>query len=326
MDFLIITIELDPHTDAVIKELNKKGYSVLRLNTDSNPQDYTLTCDNNDIIISDKYGRIFSTKEGQKIGYYRKPTKRNINTKSATSNFISAELNGFYAGLYSHPKITWINNRYNILSAQSKLGQISVANDIGFNTAQTIITNDHIKARKFCEDNNWKIAMKPVATPSISDEKTSFHFFTIKLNKEELEPLIDRVKYCPVIIQNYIEKSYELRITFFADKVFCCKLDSQHIDEAKLDWRAIEPTKINHQIIPINKDIEAKCLKMLNYYNLSFGTFDFIVQPNNEIVFLELNPNGQWYWIELITGEKMAFAMADLLISHKEDIKKCRTI
>ena len=37
---------------------------------------------------------------------------------------------------------------------------------------------------------------------------------------------------------------------------------------------------------------------MLSYYKLKFGAFDFIVTPNNEWVFLELNPNGQWLWLE----------------------------
>ena len=46
---------------------------------------------------------------------------------------------------------------------------------------------------------------------------------------------------------------------------------------------------------------------------LRFGAFDLIVTPQGEYVFLELNPNGQWYWVELSTGAPMADAMADLL-------------
>ena len=37
---------------------------------------------------------------------------------------------------------------------------------------------------------------------------------------------------------------------------------------------------------------------MLSYYNLVFGAFDYIVTPQNEWIFLELNPNGQWLWLE----------------------------
>ncbi len=35
---------------------------------------------------------------------------------------------------------------------------------------------------------------------------------------------------------------------------------------------------------------------------IKFGAFDFILTPDNQLVFLEINPNGQWYWIEKLTG------------------------
>ena len=51
----------------------------------------------------------------------------------------------------------------------------------------------------------------------------------------------------------------------------------------------------------------------LRHCGLRFGAFDLIVTPEGEHVFLELNPNGQWYWVELATKAPMAEAMADLL-------------
>ena len=46
---------------------------------------------------------------------------------------------------------------------------------------------------------------------------------------------------------------------------------------------------------------------------LNFGAFDFIVTPDNKYIFLECNPNGQWLWIELLTGQKISEKIANAL-------------
>ena len=54
---------------------------------------------------------------------------------------------------------------------------------------------------------------------------------------------------------------------------------------------------------------------MVRDAGLLYGAFDLIVTPEGEHVFLELNPNGQYLWIELITGASLSEAMADLLVA-----------
>ena len=36
----------------------------------------------------------------------------------------------------------------------------------------------------------------------------------------------------------------------------------------------------------------------MNDCGLKFGRLDFLVVENNQIVFLEVNPNGQWAWLD----------------------------
>ena len=51
-------------------------------------------------------------------------------------------------------------------------------------------------------------------------------------------------------------------------------------------------------LIECPEKIKQQCLAMLKYFNLDFGAFDYIVTPDNDWVFLEVNPNGQWLWLE----------------------------
>jgi hypothetical protein len=59
--------------------------------------------------------------------------------------------------------------------------------------------------------------------------------------------------------------------------------------------------------------VERACLAIVKQLGLHFGAIDLLETPDGDYVFLENNPNGQWYWIEMITGQPMARAMADLL-------------
>lgn len=49
--------------------------------------------------------------------------------------------------------------------------------------------------------------------------------------------------------------------------------------------------------------------------NLSFGAFDYIVTLDDEWIFLEINPNGQWLWLEQSLDLDISQKIIDYLIS-----------
>ncbi len=53
----------------------------------------------------------------------------------------------------------------------------------------------------------------------------------------------------------------------------------------------------------------------MNRLGLRFGALDFLVTPDGEWYFLEINPNGQWAWIEQETGLPISDAIADALLT-----------
>ena len=60
--------------------------------------------------------------------------------------------------------------------------------------------------------------------------------------------------------------------------------------------------------------IASRCRDLIHALGLNFGCIDLIVRPDGEYVFLECNPNGQWLWIELETGQKISESIATFLI------------
>ena len=80
-----------------------------------------------------------------------------------------------------------------------------------------------------------------------------------------------------------------------------------------LDWRVTEPHKLVH--VPDNLPIDYlnKLHQMLDEFGLNFGAFDIIRDEDDTLYFIELNPNGQWYWIEILTKMPMVRAMVELI-------------
>ena len=55
------------------------------------------------------------------------------------------------------------------------------------------------------------------------------------------------------------------------------------------------------------------CIRLLKELNLQFGAIDMIKTPDGSYIFLEINPNGQWAWIETQTGLQISDAIINFL-------------
>ncbi|KKR06259.1 MAG: RimK domain protein ATP-grasp [candidate division WS6 bacterium GW2011_GWF2_39_15] len=114
----------------------------------------------------------------------------------------------------------------------------------------------------------------------------------------------------PMIFQQLIHKAYDLRVTVIGKKVFGCKIVSE-----KMDWRTAqsEPETL-YTPFDLSDEITSKCLLMNQQLGLNFGAYDFAYSNDGKLVFLEINPNGQWGFVEDRTGLPLSKAMAEVLI------------
>jgi len=124
--------------------------------------------------------------------------------------------------------------------------------------------------------------------------------------------LADMEKYdvTPCIFQQEIKKKLELRVTVIGKEVFCAQVDSQKSMESRTDWRR-EKNKFESFNLPI--DVAEMCVSLVEKLGLRFGAIDLILTPDDSFVFLEINPNGQWVWIETETGLKISEALINEL-------------
>jgi len=140
------------------------------------------------------------------------------------------------------------------------------------------------------------------------------------VNSKKVIDNIDSIKICPGIFQKEIEKLFEIRVTTGGKKIFSVKIDSQNRDDTKLDWRRNQ-FQLSYSIFELPRKMKNLINHMITKLGLHYSAYDFIFTPNEEFYFLEVNPGGQWLWLEKEIGLQISKALAEYMISGKPDMK-----
>lgn len=316
----IISNERDIATDLFVMSLKKRGVGFVRLNTD------VLLTGTNFLIGLDQHPRVKLVQYGQELNlsevgsvWYRRPVLPKMRIKSSqekafTEREILAVLDSMW-GLLADK--FWVSPPYAIRDASRKLIQLSVAKELGFNIPETIVTNSFEEVKRFFTDYHGLMIYKPITVGRLSPNTstTQLMVYSKKIGVTDL-PKMRLVANCPGMFQKYINKKYELRVTVVGDKVFPTKINSQRYSEKRVDWRKGKYIKEMFTKCEIPRDIERKTVNFMNRFGLQFGAFDLIVDENNNITFLECNPNGEWGWIEDCTKMPITDALIDLLVKR----------
>jgi hypothetical protein len=127
----------------------------------------------------------------------------------------------------------------------------------------------------------------------------------VRLAPQELDESVSRTAH---MFQAQVDKAEDWRATVVGDQVFCVRIDSHG---GPLDWRENYAGLSYCVVVPPPEFVDA-VRRFLARFDLSFGCFDFAVAKDGTPYFLELNPNGQWSWIDE-TRADITTALADLL-------------
>lgn len=283
---LVITNKIDLTVDYLISKYRNE-VNFFRLNTDCF-HDYNISIKNRDIIIEymDKSSNI-SISECDSL-YYRKisfPTLEEYPLKYR--ELMRKEMQNIIDGIAERIGNIALTKPSILRRADNKVLQLLLAQELGFNIPESLITNSNSAAMEFI--NTYDSIIKPISIGKIINEGTLEVIQTNSINKNIA---IDGLSNSPAYFQKYQVKDYEVRLTIVNKKLFAVRIDSSN----KIDWRK-KDAKLKYSNIKIPKDISIKCLVMMEKLELKFAAFDFIVK-DNEFIFLELNANGQWLWLE----------------------------
>ena len=210
----------------------------------------------------------------------------------------------------------WVNHPDRIRRANMKIHQLKVAGQLGLEIPRTIVTNDPEEANKFIGTLRGPIVVKPLSRGYIDDNDQPGAIYTNLIETKHIEQ-IHQIKYTPSLFQEYVPKDVELRITVVGNQIFTAEIHSQQKEEARHDWRR-DALALEHREHSLPDDIKLKCIQLTKTFGLEFGAIDMILTPDGRYVFLEINPNGQWAWIEELTGLPISEALIGLLVQGND--------
>ena len=294
---LIVTASYDAAPEYVGAALERRGVPFFRLDTDRFPSEVQAIFDpHGDITISDGE-RSISGKEVKSV-WYRRNVAPNLpeDMDPGTRDFCERETRAFLEGtLLALPTLRWLSLPQAIWRAEHKAYQLAVAAQLGFTLPYTVVTNNQKATLDFAQSR--RLVAKAVHSGYIAGSDGNQAIFTNALRDGDLEDLSGLI-FAPVTFQENVEKSSDIRVTVVGAEVFAAEILSQSRDSSKVDWRATDDPNLEHRTHELPPMVAQLCQRLVSYLGLSFGAIDFALTADGSYVFFEINPNGEWLWLE----------------------------
>lgn len=315
---ILLTNREDLTADYVVLELRKRKIDFFRFNTEDFPLKVKLSLDYSNNNFFQTQNQTIPLSEIKSV-WYRRPVLPNfskINLEAGVKEFCIKESFATLEGVWPLLNCLWVSDPINIRKAEVKPFQLKIASAIGFKIPNTLISNNSDLIKNFYLENNKNIIIKPVKTSVIKKRNNENIIFTSSIANFQIE----KIKTCiqiPSIFQEKLTKKYDIRVTVIGENVFPVEIHSQNYEDSCIDWRKGENPNIAHMMHKLPKDIIAQCLLLNKTLGLQFSAIDLVLTPDGEYYFLEINPNGQWAWIEERTGYNLTESLVDMLCLTK---------
>lgn len=310
---LLVTNKRDLTTDFIVVELKRRGVEFFRFNTEDMPSASVVFKSAKGEWTLSLGRRVIALRDVQ-AAYYRRPGTPEISEDvgdQPTKDYLLSEWSSLLRSLWNALEGRWLNSPFSILRAEDKPRQLAEAVALGFDVPDTLISNDFDEAVAFTSSIN--AIGKPLRHALIERGETGEVLFTSRV-EAILEQDREGVSLAPVIFQREIIKHCDVRVTVVGDSAFAVAIHSQGKAETEVDWRRGAHVDAAHEVIDLPATLVAKCLTLIRQFDLRYGAFDFILDKGGTYWFLEVNPNGQWAWIERRTGLPIAAKIVDVLL------------
>ena len=201
----------------------------------------------------------------------------------------------------------WPDVRIIAISGGGRIGPelyLQIARQLGFRVPRTLVSRDPLALRSFATENRFGTICKPIFHGMFADEAASYSIYTRRVTPDSFDA--DSVKTCPVLLQEEIVRSADVRATFIGPQCFVADISGQ---PSLVDWRDPD-VAVSYSASSLSDEAQRMCRAMLAKLGLIYGAFDFVRTPEGDLVFLEVNPTGEWAWLE----DRLGFPMRDALI------------
>lgn len=208
----------------------------------------------------------------------------------------------------------WLPNYRSI--EVNKLEVIYQAKKEEINTPKTIICNNRNSLLKFYNECKGDVITKPINHSGyFIDDDITFSVYTTSIDEEFILSLPEY--FVASLFQQKIKAKFEIRTfyldgDFYSTAIILTSKSKENIDIKQ----SFESKEINWIPYKLSDDYEEKMRKLFKRLELNTGSFDSLLDDNDEYVLLEINPVGQYSAPSNRCNYRIDKKIADWLIKH----------
>lgn len=303
---LIVANSRDFGTDTVIERLRERGETYVRLDLDLLSQDEVFLDPLGPTLLHHLAGGQVTKISEPRTVLFRAPTHLR---ESSGHRYSPDELlrrhqwAAFCRSLVVFARARWINHPAATYLAEIKPYQLAVAASCGFAVPETVIAN--ALPDRFQEAD--LIATKALDTFLVRKDDQDHFFYTTALSPSECTP--DVCQEMPVIFQSLVRPKADLRVTVVGERCFVAETDG----EIEGDWRR-QKERVRFRPSESETEIADRCREIVKRLQLVYGAVD-LARSDGRLWFLEVNPTGEWAWLDATFEGEIADAIAAELAS-----------
>lgn len=313
---LVLTNSADATTDFLIPKLEVSRAKFIRLNSDKLVTDCRVAVSGGRTVLVIN-GAMIEPGDVTSI-WYRRPhpielsEKGNAERKAHAESEWAEAIEGFLAQV---PRHFWVNHPADNALASHKVEQLSRATAYGLRVPDTLVTQSVQELQQFYVAHGSKLVCKPLASGVIDDAAGYHVIYSSAVRETDLEQagLLSR---CPTLFQERINKRFDVRITYVDGTLVAVGLLAKTDNgQQRLDVRRNNMADVVHGRVDIPVSVHDGLCKYVASYGLRFAAIDMAVDLEGNWVFFEVNPNGQWAWLDQSgasdIGSLMVAALSD---------------
>ncbi|MGE3540452.1 MAG: hypothetical protein AB7N91_23785 [Candidatus Tectimicrobiota bacterium] len=318
-DVFIVTQAYDPTTDYLVPFLAQAGLTWARWDPGSVPAHSTASMQLRDgrwtqCTVRLETGETLCLDEVGVI-WYRRPSLLHAPHGTPTeslSRFLNRETRWFLAGFWECVSRPMVNRPGPGGYASVKAVQLQTAARLGFVVPPTCMGNVPEAVQQLWQRTQGHMVVKGFEQALVTlEDGAERRLYTSPVEAPDLADTAS-VAACPSIWQAYVPKQVEIRVTVLGNAVLAAEIHSQQSALSQHDWRHYDLARTPYLPHTLPDEMRRKCLRLVHTLGLFYGAIDLILSPDGTYVFLEINPFGQWAWIQQLCGLPLAEAHCEL--------------
>ncbi|MDQ4082046.1 MAG: alpha-L-glutamate ligase [Actinomycetota bacterium] len=249
--------------------------------------------------------------ERYRVVWWRRPQPFVLHAEMAEgryAGFAYSESAEAFAGLWQSLDASWVNHPVREQAASHKVYQLRVAQVVGLEIPPTLVTNDATEARRFVDEHGHERVAYKAFLPTANDWRE-----TRVLRRDEVAQL-DAVRYAPVIFQEYVPALLDLRVTVVGEQILAAAIHSSE-GSYEADYR-VDLASAPVEPFDLPTEVDERIRALMSRLGLVYGAIDMRLTPDGRFVFFEVNPSGEWLFVEERSGQPITETFADLLLAR----------